>query len=41
VAGKAKRNTCALFTAKATQEFDAGPSAPADAKSAFDALFKI
>ncbi len=43
VASKAKRNACELFEAKATQEFaeDAGGDTPSDAKSAFDALFKL
>ncbi len=43
VASKAKRNTCELFEAKATQEFaeDLGGDTPSDAKSAFDALFKL
>jgi len=41
VSGKASRNTCPQFTAKASQEFDTGPRNAADAKSAFDALFKI
>ncbi len=43
VASKAKRNTCELFEARATQEFaeDLGGDTPSDAKSAFDALFKL
>jgi len=43
VTSKAKRNACELFEAKATQEFaeDLGGDTPSDAKSAFDALFKL
>ncbi len=43
VASKAKRNTCELFEAKASQEFaeDLGGDTPSDAKAAFDALFKL
>ncbi len=43
VASKAKRNACELFEAKATQEFaeNQGGDTPSDAKTAFDALFKL
>ena len=43
VASKAKRNDCRHFAAKATQEFaeNQGVETPSDAKSAFDALFKL
>jgi hypothetical protein len=44
VASKAKRNVCAFFTPKATQEFasESGRgSKPNDPRAAFDALFKI
>ncbi len=39
---KRDRNTCTLFAAKTTVEFAAEqPATPNDARSAFDALFKI
>jgi hypothetical protein len=42
---KSTRNECPLFTPKAAQEFGndsgSGKPAPGDARSAFDALFKI
>ncbi len=43
VASKAKRNTCGLFENKVTQEQaeDLGGDTPSDAKTAFDALFKL
>lgn len=41
VAKKAAANTCALFEAKAAQEFAPDATTPADARSAFDALFKL
>ena len=43
VAAKAKRNACAVFEAKASQEFadQGGVETPSDAKAAFDALFKL
>ncbi len=43
VASKAKRNTCGTFEPKAAQEVDeaANFDSPSDAKSAFDALFKL
>ena len=43
VVSKAKRNSCELFEAKASQEFaeDLGGDTPSDAKAAFDALFKL
>ncbi len=43
VASKTKANACELFEPKATQEFaeDLGGDTPSDAKSAFDALFKL
>lgn len=41
VSGKAKRNACGDFEPKTTREFSAEASAPADAKAAFDALFKL
>lgn len=43
VASKAKANSCELFEAKSSQEFaeDLGGDTPSDAKSAFDALFKL
>lgn len=42
VMSKTKRNECALFEPKVTQEFDKEATrAPDDPRSAFDALFKI
>jgi hypothetical protein len=51
VAKKSSRNDCPLFVPRLAQEFGAdrerpspereGPSGPADARAAFDALFKI
>lgn len=43
VAAKAKRNACTSFETKATQEFaeNHGSDTPSDAKTAFDALFKL
>ncbi len=43
VASKARRTTCDLFEPKATQEFaeNLGGDTPSDAKTAFDALFKL
>ncbi len=43
VAAKARRNDCRLFEVRATREFasPSGADSPADARAAFDALFKI
>jgi hypothetical protein len=41
IAAKAKANSCALFGAKVAVEFAQEAGRPADAKSAFDALFKL
>jgi hypothetical protein len=38
---KSKRNECDLFEPKTTQEFDKESPPPDDARSAFDALFKL
>jgi hypothetical protein len=43
VAKKSTRNDCPLFVPKSAQEFarESGKPAPSDARSAFDALFKL
>ena len=47
MAKKSLRNSCEIFTPKAAQEFakespgGSGGGKPGDARSAFDALFKI
>lgn len=38
---KSKRNQCELFEPKRTAEFEMEKERPADAKAAFDALFKL
>lgn len=41
ISSKAKRNTCDLFEPRLAQTFESGTDRPDDARSAFDALFKI
>ncbi len=41
IAKKTQRNECALFEPKLAQVFAAESGRPSDAKSAFDALFKL
>lgn len=41
IAGKAKANDCSLFDPRVTRELATEATAPADAKAAFDALFKL
>jgi len=41
IRGKSKANSCELFEPKVAAEFAAESGRPADAKSAFDALFKF
>lgn len=41
IAKKTQRNECALFEPKQAQVFAAESGRPSDAKSAFDALFKL
>lgn len=41
ISSKTRRNTCELFTAKATVEFDPEGGSRSGGKAAFDALFKF